>query len=187
MLYKNPNHNLNEQTLKTQEMIRKYHTPNLTPNQCGSSLIQAIDAPLPLVWSVIRQFDNPQVYKSFVKSCSILDGSGGIGSVREVKLVSGLPAKSSTERLDNLDDDSYTMTVSIIGGDHRLVNYKSTTTLHETEDKTVVIESYVVDIPSDSCQEDTCLFADTIIGLNLRSLANVTEKIASVSVNSCCN
>ncbi|XP_048229601.1 abscisic acid receptor PYL12-like [Ricinus communis] len=182
MLY-NSSQNQNQEIPKAQEMIRKYHSPILSPNQCGSNLLQTIDAPLPVVWSVIRQFENPQIYKRFIKSCTVLAGSGGIGSVREVKIVSGLPAKSSMERLDNLDDDLYVMIISNVGGDHRLVNYKSTTTLHEVEEekgtKTIVIESYVVDIPSDSCKEDTCLFADTIIGCNLRSLANVTEKMAT--------
>lgn len=106
------------------------------------------------------------------------DGAGA-GSIREVMLISGLPAEFSTERLDRLDDELYVMIVSIIGGDHRLLNYQSTITLHEIEEerrcKTVVIESYVVDVPRDSCKEDTCLFADTIIGCNLTSLATISE------------
>lgn len=44
--------------------------------------------------------------------------------------------------------------------------------------KTVVIQSYVVDVPAGSSKEDTCLFANTIIGCNLRSLAKVTERMA---------
>lgn len=36
-------------------------------------------------------------------------GNGGIGSVREVMLVSGLPAETSTERLEKLDDDMHVM------------------------------------------------------------------------------
>lgn len=167
----------------TQNMMMNYHTPNLSPNQCGSILVQTIDAPLPLVWSIIRQFDYPQAYKGFVKNCNVLVGSGGTGSVRQVVVVSGLPAETSMERLDRLDDDLYVMIVSIIGGDHRLVNYTSTTTLHEVEEekgcKTVVIESYVVDVPADSSKEDTCLFANTIIGCNLKSLATITQKMAS--------
>ncbi|XVF25641.1 hypothetical protein REPUB_Repub13aG0230700 [Reevesia pubescens] len=166
-------------------MKNQYRTPNLSPNQCGSSLVQTIDAPLPLVWSIIRCFENPQAYKQFVKSCTLSVGDGGIGSVREVIVVSGLPAATSTERLDELDDNSHVMMVSIIGGDHRLVNYRSTTTLHEINEegnggKTVVVESYVVDVPAGNSKEDTCSFADTIIGCNLRSLARVTEKMAKV-------
>ncbi|KAK6268625.1 hypothetical protein QUC31_012785 [Theobroma cacao] len=132
----------------------------------------------------MRRFDHPQLYKQFVKSCTLSAGTGSIGSVREVMVVSGLPAATSMERLDELDEDSHVMVVSIIGGDHRLVNYRSTTTLHEIEEgkggKTVVMESYVVDVPAGSSKEDTCSFADMIIGCNLRSLARVTEKMAKV-------
>ncbi|KAF5728727.1 hypothetical protein HS088_TW21G00877 [Tripterygium wilfordii] len=163
-------------------MISNYHTPDLSPNQCGSNLVQIISSPLPPVWSRVRSFNNPQAYKQFIKSCEMCSGNGGVGSVREVVVVSGLPAETSIERLDRLDDGLHVMVVSIIGGDHRLVNYRATTTLHEIEEsgggKTVVIESYVVDVPSDSCKEDTCTFANTIIGCNLRSLARIAEKMA---------
>ncbi|KAE8700543.1 Abscisic acid receptor PYL6 [Hibiscus syriacus] len=99
-------------------------------------------------------------------------------------VVSGLPAASSTERLDELDDECHVMMISIIGGDHRLVNYRSTTTLHEIGDggngggKTMVVESYAVDVPAGNSKEDTCSFANMIIACNLRSLAIVTEKMA---------
>ncbi|KAL2473693.1 Abscisic acid receptor PYL6 [Forsythia ovata] len=172
-------------------MTRLYHTHSISPNQCTSTVIQIINAPLPLVWSLIREFSNPQAYKMFVKTCIMTAGNGSVGSVRDVTIVSGLPAGNSTDRLDFLDDDLHVMVFSIIGGDHKLVNYQSTTTLHEGDAeeksesgsgsigyKTVVIESYVADIPVDSCKEDTCLFADTIIGYNLKSLANITEKMA---------
>ncbi|PSS29056.1 Abscisic acid receptor like [Actinidia chinensis var. chinensis] len=164
------------------KMMNLYHTHMLSPNQCGSSLVQTIDAPLPLVWSMVRRFDNPQAYKLFVKSCTMQAGDGGIGSVRKVMIVSGLPAGFSMERLDKLDDDTHVMIFSIIGGDHKLMNYRSTTTVHEDEreigGKTVVIESYVVDVPVGSSEEDTCMFTDTIIKCNLKSLANISEKMA---------
>lgn len=168
-------------TVASEQMETLYHTHALSPNQCTSVVRQRIDAPVSLVWSVVRRFDNPQAYKQMVKSCDLSSGDGGAGSVRVVKVMSGLPAKSSTERLHRLDDDLYLMKFDIIGGDHKLINYKSTTTLHETAEGgggTVVVESYVVDIPADSCEKDTCLFADTIIGCNLKSLARVSEKMA---------
>ncbi|KAL6198309.1 hypothetical protein ACLB2K_028101 [Fragaria x ananassa] len=161
-----------------------YHNHALLPNQCGSTLVQIIDAPLPLVWSILRQFDNPQAYKLFIKSCTTRTGDGGVGSIREVLVSSGLPGKTSMERLDRLDDEKHVMNISILGGENKLVNYRSTTTVHEEEEekgmKTVVIESYVVDIPGGSSEEDTCLFANTIIGYNLRSLAKVAERMAAV-------
>lgn len=159
--------------------MESYHIHALLPNQCGSCLVQTIDAPLPLVWSIIRQFDKPQAYKQFITSCTMLKGSGGIGSIREVMVSSGLPAKTSMERLDKLDDDKHVMDFSIIGGEHMLANYSCTTTVQEAKGrKTVVIQSYVVDVPAGSSKEDTCLFANTIIGCNLRSLAKVTERMA---------
>ncbi|KAL0328905.1 UNVERIFIED_CONTAM: Abscisic acid receptor PYL11 [Sesamum calycinum] len=53
---------------------------------------------------MLRKFSNPQSYKQFVKSCDMVSGNGAAGSVREVTVVSGLPAGRSTERLDRLDD-----------------------------------------------------------------------------------
>ncbi|XP_030547201.1 abscisic acid receptor PYL12-like [Rhodamnia argentea] len=174
-------------------MVRLHHTPDFLPNQCGSCLTQTVSAPLPLVWSLVRQFANPQAYKQFVRSCRVVAGDGGTaGSLREVTVVSGLPACCSRERLDLLDDELHVMVFSIVGGDHRLVNYRSTTTLHEDDreeegegaagrpddNRTTVIESYVVDVPKDSNEEDTRSFAETIIRCNLRSLAEVSEKMA---------
>ncbi|KAL1224790.1 Abscisic acid receptor PYL13 [Cardamine amara subsp. amara] len=147
--------------------------------QCRSTVIETIEAPLPLVWSILRRFENPQAYQRFVKSCTIrYDGSGegGEGSVRDVTLVSGLPADFSRERLDKLDDESHVMVVSIIGGNYRLVNYRSKTTViaspEDVMEKTVVVESYVVDVPEGNSKEDTILFVDTIIKYNLESLAS---------------
>ncbi|KAI9166070.1 hypothetical protein LWI28_025799 [Acer negundo] len=122
-------------------------TKGLLPNQCGSSLVQTIDAPLHLVWSILRKFDHPQAYKRFIQSCTLLNVATttcGMGSVREVMIISGLLGTTSTERLNKLDDDLHVMQVSIIGGYHRLKNYHSTTSLKEIEGgrKTVVVESY---------------------------------------------
>ncbi|KAF6174000.1 hypothetical protein GIB67_039951 [Kingdonia uniflora] len=147
-----------------EQMLSSYHTHTFTSNQCSSTLVQTINAPLQLIWSIVRRFDRPQIYKSFIKRCSVISGSGGIGSVREIDIVSGLPAETSIERLDVLDDKSHVMSFSILGGDHRLVNYRSTVTLHAGEDgkSTVVVESYVVDVSAGCTKEDTCLFTDTI-------------------------
>lgn len=130
---------------------------------------------------MVRRFDKPQAYKQFVKSCTIRNGDGGVGSVREVVVVSGMPAKTSVERLDCLDDEAHLMVFSIIGGDHQLVNYRSTTTVHAAEEEggeggsTVVVESFVVDVPAGSSKEDTVLFANTIVKCNLKWLARTAE------------
>lgn len=160
-------------------IISRYHTHALSPIQCSSTLVQTIHAPLPLVWSVVRRFNHPQAYKSFISSCDMLIGTGDVGSVREVRVVSGLPAENSTERLDDLDDVCHVMRFSIVGGEHRLANYQSTLTLHESEGgDTVAIESYVVDVLTGCTTEETCLFTDTIVRCNLKSLAHVTEVMA---------
>ncbi|RWR96329.1 abscisic acid receptor PYL11-like protein [Cinnamomum micranthum f. kanehirae] len=102
--------------------------------------------------------------------------------MREVRVVSGLPAENSTERLNDLDDICHVMRFSIIGEEHRLANYQSTLTLHELEGgDTVAIESYVVDVPTGCTGEETCLFTDTIVRCNIRSLAHVTEVMALFS------
>lgn len=49
-----------------------------------------------------------------------MQGNLEIGSLREVDVKSGLPATTSTERLELLDDDEHILSIRIIGGDHRL-------------------------------------------------------------------
>ncbi|RZC69003.1 hypothetical protein C5167_033063 [Papaver somniferum] len=186
---------------KTVEMFSRYHNHELLSNQCCSFLSQIIDAPLELVWSMVSRFDQPQIYKRFVRSCKIIKGDGRrTGSIREVRLVSGLPATSSTERLDLLDHANHVICVSILGGDHRLNNYKSIITLHEISNNdnqdessdddvfgntsTVVIQSYVVDVPDGNTAQDTRLFVNTLIRCDLNSLDSICEKMACSSSSS---
>jgi abscisic acid receptor PYR/PYL family len=68
----------------------------------------------------VRSFDEPQKYKPFVSRCIMKEGDLEIGSVREVNVKSGLPATTSTERLEQLDDGEHILGISIVGGDHRL-------------------------------------------------------------------
>ena len=68
----------------------------------------------------MRSFDRPQRYKPFVSRCVVRGDNLGIGSLREVNVKSGLPATTSTERLELLDDDEHILGVKIVGGDHRL-------------------------------------------------------------------
>ncbi|CAL0307574.1 unnamed protein product [Lupinus luteus] len=161
-------------------MVAFHHAHVVGPNQCCSVVIQHIDAPISAVWSVVRRFDNPQGYKHFVKSCHVVttDGDDGIrvGAIREVLVISGLPAESSRERLEILDDERHVISFSVVGGDHRLRNYRSLTTLHGDGDGgTIVIESYVVDVPHGNTKEETCVFVDTIVRCNLQSLARKSQ------------
>ncbi|XP_047338666.1 abscisic acid receptor PYR1-like [Impatiens glandulifera] len=166
------------------QFISEFHSYEITNSgQCFSILAQRIHAPRELVWSIIRRFDKPQTYKHFIKSCSVKEGfTICVGCTRDVNVISGLPAATSTERLELLDDDRFVFGFSIIGGEHRMRNYRSVTTVHEIERNDeiycVVIESYIVDVPEGNTEEDTRLFADTVVKLNLQKLASVTETLA---------
>ncbi|KAK6145564.1 hypothetical protein DH2020_022384 [Rehmannia glutinosa] len=169
------------------EYVLHHHTHEVAANQCCSAVVRPIEAPVDAVWSVVRRFDEPQVYKHFLKSCHVIVGDGDVGTLREVRVVSGLPAASSTERLEILDDEKHVMSFSVVGGDHRLHNYRSVTTLHAAaaapknggeRSGTVVVESYVVDVPPGNTTEETCAFVDTIVKCNLQSLAQIAENLA---------
>ncbi|CAL9180812.1 unnamed protein product [Musa hybrid cultivar] len=166
-----------EEMAALEPVIRAHHTFPGAPGTCTSLITQRIDAPLQAVWPVVRRFDKPQRYKHFIKSCSLVHGDGGVGSVREVTVVSGIPASTSVERLEILDDDRHILSFSVMGGEHRLKNYRSVTSVTEfhTEGKayTVVLESYVVDIPEGNTEEDTKMFTDIVVKLNLQKLATV--------------
>lgn len=160
--------------------IDEYHTYQVGPGRCSSLLSQRIQGPSSFVWSVVRRFDCPQIYKHFIRSCSIIGGGAvQVGCLRELSVISGLPASTSTERLDILDEEKKVTGFTIIGGEHRLRNYKSVTSVNQFEEGgeiwTVVLESYVVDVPPGNSEEDTRLFADTVIKLNLQKLKSVAE------------
>lgn len=157
-------------------LIETYHKFEPTPNTCTSLITQRIDAPAEAVWPLVRSFDNPQKYKHFVKSCN-MRGDGSVGSIRDVTVVSGLPASTSTERLEILDDDKHILSFRVVGGEHRLNNYRSVTSVNEFNSGgklyTLVIESYIVDIPEGNTGEDTKMFVDTVVKLNLQKLGIV--------------
>ena len=72
------------------------------------------------VWELVRSFDRPQRYKPFVSRCVVRGGELVIGSLRDVNVMTGLPATTSTERLERLDDDEHLLSVRFVDGDHRL-------------------------------------------------------------------
>ncbi|KAJ0772244.1 putative polyketide cyclase/dehydrase, START-like domain superfamily [Helianthus annuus] len=164
------------------EYIKKHHRhENIADNQCTSVLLKHIKAPVHLVWSLVRRFDEPQKYKPFVSRC-VAQGNLEIGSLREVDVKSGLPATTSTERLELLDDDQHIFSIRIIGGDHRLRNYSSIISVHpeiiEGRPGTLVVESFVVDVPEGNTKDETCYFVQALIKCNLKSLADVSERLA---------
>jgi abscisic acid receptor (PYR/PYL family) len=95
-------------------------------------------------------------------------------------VVSGLPATSSRERLEILDDERRVLSFRVVGGEHRLSNYRSVTTVHETAATggAVVVESYVVDVPPGNTADETRTFVDTIVRCNLQSLARTAQQLA---------
>lgn len=162
-----------------QDLICRFHKHELQAHQCGSILLQQIKAPVETVWSFACRFDKPQVYKSLIQTCDVLEGDGGVGTVREIHLVSSIPATSSIERLEILDHEQHIISFKVLTGGHRLQNYWSLTSLHEHEIDgemgTLVLESYVVDLPEGNTREETHLFVDTIVRCNLKKLARLSE------------
>lgn len=165
-----------EELTKLEPIIKKYHLFEQSPNTCFSIITYRIEAPAKAVWPFVRSFDNPQKYKHFIKGCN-MRGDGGVGSIREVTVVSGLPASTSTERLEILDDDKHVLSFRVVGGEHRLQNYRSVTSVNEFHKEgkvyTIVLESYIVDIPEGNTEEDTKMFVDTVVKLNLQKLGVV--------------
>ncbi|KAL7158882.1 hypothetical protein ABFS83_02G173200 [Erythranthe nasuta] len=166
------------------QYISKYHEHQLSEHQCSSFVVKHIKAPVDIVWSLVRRFDQPQSYKPFVSRCTVQGGDLKIGSVRQVNIKSGLPATTSTERLELLDDQKHILGVKFVGGDHRLKNYSSIITVHpeimEGRQGTVVIESFVVDAPEGNTKDDTCYFVRALISCNLNSLADVSERMMAM-------
>ncbi|PSS28802.1 Abscisic acid receptor like [Actinidia chinensis var. chinensis] len=163
------------------DYIRKHHRHQRNENQCSSALVKHIKAPVHLVWSLVRRFDQPQKYKPFVSRC-VVQGNLEIGSLRQVDVKSGLPATTSTERLEILDDEHHILSIRIVGGDHRLRNYSSIISIHpeviDGRPGTLVIESFVVDVPEGNTNDETCYFVEALIKCNLKSLADVSERLA---------
>ncbi|XAR52239.1 hypothetical protein NMG60_11020197 [Bertholletia excelsa] len=163
------------------EHIRRHHRHQPAENQCSSALVKHIKAPVQRVWSLVRRFDQPQKYKPFISRC-VAQGNLEIGSLREVDVKSGLPATTSTERLELLDDEEHVLSMKIVGGDHRLRNYSSIISVHpeviDGRPGTLVIESFVVDVPEGNTKDETCYFVEALIKCNLKSLADVSERLA---------
>uniref|UniRef100_A0A0D9WR95 Abscisic acid receptor PYL2 n=1 Tax=Leersia perrieri TaxID=77586 RepID=A0A0D9WR95_9ORYZ len=172
--------------------VLAHHTfpPSSTSRTCTSLVTQRVSAPVRAVWPIVRSFGNPQRYKHFVRTCALASGDGAsVGSVREVTVVSGLPASTSTERLELLDDDRHLISFRVLAGQHRLRNYRSVTSVTELAGEgsgrarpyCVVVESYVVDVPEGNTEEDTRMFTDTVVKLNLQKLAAVAEESAAAT------
>jgi abscisic acid receptor (PYR/PYL family) len=67
-------------------------------------------------------------------------------------------------------------------------NYSSIITVHpesiDGRPGTLVIESFVVDVPDGNTKDETCYFVEAVIKCNLTSLAEVSERLAVQSPTS---
>ena len=91
---------------KVPSAVARHHEHVVAAGQCCSVVARTMKAPVDAVWSLVRRFDDPQGYKGCIASCNIVEGDGATaGSVRELSLVSGMPGKSSRERLEILDNE----------------------------------------------------------------------------------
>lgn len=78
----------------------------------------------------------PQLNKPLFTCCTMLAADGRRpGSMRELRMTAGLPAWCSTEWLEVLDEEQHVMSFSVVGGGHRLVNYRLTLTMYEALQK----------------------------------------------------
>ncbi|CAI9773140.1 unnamed protein product [Fraxinus pennsylvanica] len=98
--------------------------------------------------------------------------------LQRLNLQTETPALQHTERLEILDEEKLILSFRVVGGEHRLNNYRSVTSVNEFIDEenkiyTIVLESYIVDIPEGNTEEDTKLFTDTVVKLNLQKLGVV--------------
>ncbi|KAK8331596.1 hypothetical protein V6Z11_A10G085300 [Gossypium hirsutum] len=159
------NNNLTEEEIsKLESILQTYHTFPSSSNTCTSLLTQRINVPLSFIWPFVRDFENPNKYKHFIKSCT-MKGDGRVGSVRDVTVISGLPASTSTEVLEVLNDDEHVLSFRFKEGGGGEVY-------------SIVLESYSVEIPQGNTEEDTKMFVDTVVKLNLQKLAEVAMAAA---------
>lgn len=72
--------------------------------------------------------------------------------------------------------------VQILYTPFALQNYSSIMTVHpeviDGRPGTLVIESFVVDVPEGNTRDETCYFVEALIRCNLKSLADVSERMA---------
>ena len=80
-----------------QELVGIYHFHSLDDGErefikCSAVVVQRVEAPASVVWSLVRRFDEPQIYKPFVRSCFIRSDHGNVkvGCIKEVRVVSNL-------------------------------------------------------------------------------------------------
>lgn len=85
-----------------------------------------------------------------------------------------------------INGEYHRLALSLIQRPHpvfkNMQNYSSIVTVHpeviDGRPGTLVIESFVVDIPDGNTKDETCYFVEALIKCNLKSLADVSERLA---------
>ena len=86
---------------------------------------EAVDAPVPRVWALFRDFGGVKRYTPSLEACEI-EGEG-VGAIRTLTLPGGAVLR---ERLEALDDDATRLQYSIIDGPLPVQDYLATVQLH---------------------------------------------------------
>ncbi|MBL2109631.1 hypothetical protein ELI59_29995, partial [Klebsiella pneumoniae] len=60
-----------------------------------------------------------------IKSIEIIEGDGGVGTVRKTNFVEGLPVKFLVHKLDELDVANHTCKFTLIDGEPRIENIET--------------------------------------------------------------
>ena len=85
------------------------------------------------IWAVIRDFKTLAENNAAIESC-VVDGEGE-GATRTL-VTGGVTVK---ERLDALDDNSMTLTYSIVEGDLPITDYQAQVTIEKQSDESSIV------------------------------------------------
>ncbi|KAL7099034.1 hypothetical protein ACP275_09G056900 [Erythranthe tilingii] len=148
-------------------------------NTCTSLIVQRIEAPAAVVWQFVRASGRLQAYKHFTKSSEMVEGDGrSVGSRRRVTVVSGLPASTSErEAGDPGRGESGSELQGCWWGPQAEGSVNDVISANQVY--CVVLEPYGVEIPEGNTWEDTRMFVDTIMKLNLQNLGEVAMAAAA--------
>ncbi|KAL3695783.1 hypothetical protein R1sor_009859 [Riccia sorocarpa] len=171
--------------------IKQFHMLEARENQTRGFVFKEIEAPAECAWSFVRRFDRPQDYKEFLFDCVVMKGDGRQpGSVRHVIVKPELPGKDSLEELLILDEANRVLSFRILAGQHDLHSYKSVTsvvdrTLTNGKPGSLVVESYVVDVPDGNTAEQTNTLVKTVIRTHLITLGQLARSLKEEEAPAC--
>ncbi|XP_047333380.1 major strawberry allergen Fra a 1.06-like [Impatiens glandulifera] len=59
----------------------------------------------------------PKLMPQAIKSIEIVEGDGKVGSIKQINFVEGVPMKSLKHRIDEIDEETYKYSYTLIEGD----------------------------------------------------------------------